>query len=150
MMKKWVSHAGLPMIFVRVRSWDASGLKIEIRQDSFPDQSHKLWPIPLTFTSSANPNEVMSLVLDKKLITIVVENVSPKDGWVQFNLKGVGYYIVQYEKKLYENLIQYRLNDMASIDRQLLVHTQFLLAEHGYCDTRDYIEVFDIKVQIKI
>jgi len=57
----------------------------------------------------------MSLLLDKKAIAIVVQNVSPKDGWVQFNLKSIGYYLVHYDRRLYENLIEHRLADMTSL-----------------------------------
>jgi len=57
MMQSWLSQSGYPFIFIKIISWDSNGLKIQISQDSFPKQSQKIWPIPITFTSSANPME---------------------------------------------------------------------------------------------
>ena len=82
----------------------------------------------------------MKFLLEKKSIIIGIKNIKP-DGWIHFNCESEGYFLVHYDQALYENLVSQQLQDFSPVDKQFFFHSQFLLVEHGYLDTRCYIEL---------
>ena len=70
-----------------------------------------------------------------------------EDGWVQFNAGSNGYYVVHYDQALYENLISTQLQNLTPVDKQFFVHSQFLLVEHGFLDTRSAVSMSAYTIQ---
>ena len=85
--------------------------------------------IPITFSTSKAPGEVVeNCVLDSKTIQVVLRNISKND-WVKVNPGTVGYYRTQYPPEMLEKFVPaIKDKSLPPLDRLGLLDDLFAMA----------------------
>ncbi|XP_066509894.1 endoplasmic reticulum aminopeptidase 2-like isoform X1 [Hoplias malabaricus] len=137
MMYTWTLQKGIPLVTVK-----RQGTKLYIEQERFlktvqPSdplwqsmQAGYLWHIPLTYKTSHSSNEIRHILQTKSDVLQLDEDVK----WVKFNTDMNGYYMIHYDDKGWNALIELlRVNHTAVSfkDRANLIHNAFQLVTAG-------------------
>ncbi|KAJ2952363.1 hypothetical protein O0L34_g4648 [Tuta absoluta] len=136
-MKVWVEEPGFPVIQVDV---DSVADILNLRQERFfisptATQTEQLWPIPLTFTTAANPdwnNLTPSHVMTGRTMPIQV-NIGESD-WVIFNVKQKGIYRVNYNVENWQKIaaaLKGNLSSIHHLNRAQIVDDVFAFMRSG-------------------
>lgn len=135
-MDTWTRQMGFPLItvdlrddsvvFTQKRYLTNSSAKYDISESPF----NYRWEVPITFVTSAAPGMIHTAWM-KKTDEEVVVKLEEKVDWVKVNYHNIGYYMVNYEPKVWEKLrtvleTNYQTFDPA--DRASLLNDAFSLA----------------------
>ncbi|XP_036454683.1 endoplasmic reticulum aminopeptidase 2 isoform X2 [Colossoma macropomum] len=137
MMYTWTLQKGIPLVTVK-----RQGTKLYIEQERFlrtfqPSdplwqsmQAGYLWQIPLTYKTSHSNNEMRHILQTKSDVLVLDEDVD----WVKFNTDMNGYYIIHYDTKGWNALIELLKVNHSAVsfkDRANLIHNAFQLVTAG-------------------
>ncbi|XP_023241826.1 glutamyl aminopeptidase-like [Centruroides sculpturatus] len=136
-MDTWTRQKGFPMVTIKTDT-DSNSLiasqKVFSRNPGEKSQeSDTVWSIPLSYTSSSNETGLVWLH-DKSEKRI---RLNSSFSWIKFNNQQYGYFIVNYERSLWDKLLKALRNDFEAFspsDRSNLLFDSFQLAWSGYLD----------------
>uniref|UniRef100_A0A673MPW6 Aminopeptidase n=1 Tax=Sinocyclocheilus rhinocerous TaxID=307959 RepID=A0A673MPW6_9TELE len=129
-MDTWTLQEGFPLITVEVK-----GQEVTLKQERFlreantsktTNTSSFLWQVPLTYITSHSSAVQRFLLKSEKDVLYLPEKVD----WIKFNVDLRGYYIVHYESRGWDALInqlQQNHSVFSSNDRASLIHDIFQL-----------------------
>ncbi|CAJ0576774.1 unnamed protein product, partial [Mesorhabditis spiculigera] len=136
----WIQQMGFPLLSVRRIDENT----VEIRQKRFkanPSQKDQAqyaenplgykWDIPIWYQVGGRPQRIVWLPFDKEKITI---HVSEREGTLIINPEAIGYYRVNYDAELWEQIAQQLDKDPKAIPplgRCRLIDDAFQLASAG-------------------
>ncbi|ELK01597.1 Puromycin-sensitive aminopeptidase, partial [Pteropus alecto] len=102
------------------------------------------WMVPITVSTSEDPNYVkLKILMDKPEMNVVLKNVKP-DQWVKLNLGTVGFYRTQYSAAMLESLLPgIRDLSLPPVDRLGLQNDLFSLARAGIISTVEVLKVME-------
>lgn len=69
-------------------------------------------------------------MLTTKSQTITLHGIDESNGWVHFNPNHTTYCIFEYPDRLRDLLKKNRWNGLTSTERQMMIHSEYLLAQH--------------------
>ncbi|XP_047485886.1 glutamyl aminopeptidase-like [Penaeus chinensis] len=138
-MDTWTRQMGYPVVSVKRAQGDAT--KLEVRQERFladPEAQSAddspfgyRWDIPVTFITDRSPREQVWFEKEMEKVTF---NIPSGTSWVKLNVGQFGYYRVNYEASMWQDLIDLLLNDhevLSPTDRSSLLNDAFSLADAG-------------------
>ncbi|XP_045230841.1 puromycin-sensitive aminopeptidase isoform X3 [Macaca fascicularis] len=102
------------------------------------------WMVPITISTSEDPNQAkLKILMDKPEMNVVLKNVKP-DQWVKLNLGTVGFYRTQYSSAMLESLLPgIRDLSLPPVDRLGLQNDLFSLARAGIISTVEVLKVME-------
>uniref|UniRef100_A0A671MLJ2 Aminopeptidase n=1 Tax=Sinocyclocheilus anshuiensis TaxID=1608454 RepID=A0A671MLJ2_9TELE len=126
-MDTWTLQEGFPLITVEVKGQEVT-LKQErfLREANTSKTTNFLWQVPLTYITSHSSAVQRFLLKSEKDVLYLPEKVD----WIKFNVNLRGYYIVHYESRGWDALInqlQQNHSVFSSNDRASLIHDIFQL-----------------------
>uniref|UniRef100_A0A673MHX7 Aminopeptidase n=1 Tax=Sinocyclocheilus rhinocerous TaxID=307959 RepID=A0A673MHX7_9TELE len=126
-MDTWTLQEGFPLITVEVKGQEVT-LKQErfLREANTSKTTNFLWQVPLTYITSHSSAVQRFLLKSEKDVLYLPEKVD----WIKFNVDLRGYYIVHYESRGWDALInqlQQNHSVFSSNDRASLIHDIFQL-----------------------
>ncbi|KAJ0178636.1 hypothetical protein K1T71_005411 [Dendrolimus kikuchii] len=146
-LEPWITLTGYPLIHVGLRQ---GGVLITQERFSITQQNHVHFIVPLTYTTSRNPNfeepNTYPMLMMDATTTLNMALDEDEGEFVLFNIQGQGYYRVNYDGELWERIID-ALNDPDSreeihpLNRATLVDDALNLARSGRLD-------YDIAFQV--
>lgn len=137
-LNTWIRQKGLPVVIVA-----REGNNFRLTQKRFltdPDNEGKetvesdykyKWSIPITFVTSAKPNDVQRAWFHHDKESLLIE-VTETIEWIKFNKDQVGYYRVFYDAEMWKSLnkaLEDDVDSMTALDRAHLLNDVFSLAE---------------------
>lgn len=147
-MTTWIKQMGFPVISA---SAEQVGTKrvLTLTQSKFtadgvePNEDY-FWVVPITISTANAPTEIaVSKILDKKSMTIEIENVGEKD-WVKINPGTIGYYRTRYTPQMLDLLIPaIKSQTLPPLDRLGLIDDLFALVQAGRAPTREVLKLID-------
>ena len=131
-MKAWITKKGYPVITAKLQ-----GSKIKLRQEKFtllgkPDD--ELWPIPLIVWREKAKEAVL---FDKREMEI------PSKDFVKLDSGSTGFYRVQYDEALTENIMKHA-SLMGVLDKWGILNDMTALFMSGKIGFKDYLPVLDL------
>ncbi|KAG0694651.1 Glutamyl aminopeptidase [Chionoecetes opilio] len=139
-MDTWTRQMGLPVLSVSKSPTDVN--KLVVRQKRFlsdptavsgEDSPYNyLWDVPVTFTSDTSPRELHWFMRDMDKLVVTRP---PGSSWVKFNVGQYGYYRVNYDPELWQELIALLTTNpeaLSPTDRASLLDDAFNLASAGH------------------
>uniref|UniRef100_A0A7N4NG19 Aminopeptidase n=1 Tax=Sarcophilus harrisii TaxID=9305 RepID=A0A7N4NG19_SARHA len=148
-MSTWTKQMGFPLIYVEAEQVeDDRVLKLSQRKFSasgpYSGEDCPQWMVPITISTSDEPNEAkLKILMEKPEMTVVLKNVKP-DQWVKLNLGTVGFYRTQYSSAMLESLLPgIRDLSLPPVDRLGLQNDLFSLARAGIISTVDVLKVME-------
>ncbi|XP_026737103.1 membrane alanyl aminopeptidase-like isoform X2 [Trichoplusia ni] len=100
----WIKNNGYPVLNVLLRR---GGVFVSQERFGFASQTPVSYDIPITFTTSVNPNFVDTMYPSGTLGgTDTIDMDLDEEDWVLFNIQGQGYYRVNYDPELWETLTE--------------------------------------------
>ncbi|XP_030032718.2 membrane alanyl aminopeptidase [Manduca sexta] len=137
-LEPWIGESGYPLLHVGLRQ---GGVLVTQERFSFGPRPHINFPIPITYTTSVNPDfsddNIRPIVVTDA--TVAFNMVLDEEDWVLFNIQGQGYYRVNYDGDLWERIIE-ALEDeelreeIHPLNRATLVDDALNLARAGKLD----------------
>ncbi|CAL4084418.1 unnamed protein product [Meganyctiphanes norvegica] len=137
-MDTWTRQMGFPVLNIKT----ANSGKIEVRQERFladpdavsPNDSKYgyKWDVPVTFITNLNQN-TKQLWLYRSMGKLLVDKPAGST-WIKFNADQRGYYRVNYDEQMWQELIAALKTDheaLAPADRAGLIDDAFALAQSG-------------------
>ncbi|CAH0605710.1 unnamed protein product [Chrysodeixis includens] len=104
LMTPWIKNNGYPVLNVERRR---GGVFVSQERFGFASQTPISYDIPITFTTSVNPNFEDTLYPSGVLGgTDTIDMDLDEEDWVLFNIQGQGYYRVNYDGDLWEILTE--------------------------------------------
>ncbi|CAG5041313.1 unnamed protein product [Parnassius apollo] len=112
-----VQTTGYPTIHVGLRQ---GGVLVTQERFSFSPVDHINYLVPITYTSSINPNFDSDNIYPVMMMeaTTTLNMVLDDEDWVLFNIQGQGYYRVNYDADLWERIIE----ALVDPDRREVIH----------------------------
>ncbi|XP_026755599.2 aminopeptidase N-like [Galleria mellonella] len=105
-VNSWAQNTGYPTLHVSIRRM---GIFVTQERFSFTYQSgvDVIYPVPITYTTSANPNFTSQNTYPQIVMQHVmsINMVLDDNDWVLLNIQGQGYYRVNYDIDLWKRLI---------------------------------------------
>lgn len=131
-MKAWITKKGYPAITAKLQ-----GSKIKLRQEKFtllgkPDD--ELWPIPLIVWREKAKEAVL---FDKREMEI------PSKDFVKLDFGSTGFYRVQYDEALTENIMKHA-SLMGVLDKWGILNDMTALFMSGKIGFKDYLPILDL------
>ncbi|XP_014370589.2 membrane alanyl aminopeptidase [Papilio machaon] len=105
-LEAWVETTGYPTIHVGLRQ---GGVLITQERFAFSPVAQRNYEIPITYTTSENPNFGDNNIHPISVIdgtTTLDLDIDEEEGWIIFNIQAQGYYRVNYDPDLWDNLIE--------------------------------------------
>ncbi|XP_056602424.1 leucyl-cystinyl aminopeptidase isoform X1 [Triplophysa dalaica] len=148
MMNTWTVQKGFPLVTVT-----RNGTQVTLTQEHFllnaeiaPTHDSSLWHIPLTYV-----NDSCSTLSSCKQVFYLKEKTATlklpdQVKWLKFNYKSDGFYIVNYDDKGWEALIEALRNDIKVLtykDRASLINNVFALSRLGKVPFRLVLNLMD-------
>lgn len=133
-MDTWTRQKGFPVVNVKL---DEDPNYVVVSQEIFSRNPHEksdnyIWSIPLSYRTSSNETGLVWLH-DKSEKRIQLNTSS----WIKFNNYQSGYFIVNYDRQLWNKIIdalQLHPEVFSSADRSNLIFDAFQLAWSGYLE----------------
>jgi len=112
--------------------------------DGSPPDGDYTWVIPITVSTSRDPNKIAkTFLLDQKSMEVVLDDVSAED-WIKVNPGTVGYYRTRYSKEMLEKLMPAVRNmELPPLDRLGLIDDMFAMVQAGQASTAEVLELID-------
>ncbi|XP_045494179.1 aminopeptidase N-like [Colias croceus] len=135
-MESWTLENNYPIIRVGLQQ---TGVFVSQERFGYSSRPRTVYMVPLTYTSSVNPNFDNIYPVMVMESTVSIDIVLDEEDWVLFNIQGQGYYRVNYENELWERIIE-ALEDperraiIHPINRATLVDDALNLARAGKVD----------------
>ncbi|XP_013142060.1 PREDICTED: membrane alanyl aminopeptidase-like isoform X2 [Papilio polytes] len=104
-LEAWVQTTGYPTIHVGLRQ---GGVLITQERFAFSPVAQRNYEIPITYTTNENPNFDDDNIHPVSVIdgtTTLDLDIDEDEGWIIFNIQAQGYYRVNYDPDLWDNLI---------------------------------------------
>nr|XP_036220181.1 puromycin-sensitive aminopeptidase-like isoform X2 [Bactrocera oleae] len=148
-MSTWIKLKGFPVVSVEsVQKGDNQRL-LKLTQNKFtadgsaPDGDYT-WVIPVTVSTSRDPNKIAkTFLLDQKSMEVVLEDVSADD-WVKINPGTVGFYRTRYSKEMLEKLLPaVQKMELPPLDRLGLIDDMFAMVQAGQASTAEVLKLID-------
>ncbi|XP_054732013.1 puromycin-sensitive aminopeptidase isoform X1 [Anastrepha obliqua] len=148
-MSTWIKLKGFPVVSVEsVQKGDNQRL-LKLVQNKFtadgstPDSDYT-WVIPVTISTSRDPNKIAkTFLLDQKSMEVVLDDVSAND-WVKINPGTVGFYRTRYSKEMLEKLLPaVREMVLPPLDRLGLIDDMFAMVQAGQASTAEVLQLID-------
>ncbi|XP_065362335.1 puromycin-sensitive aminopeptidase isoform X2 [Calliphora vicina] len=148
-MSSWIKLKGFPVVSVDCEQLDGNKRLLRLTQNKFtadgsmPDGDYT-WVIPITISTSKNPNSIAKTVLlDQKSMEVVLDDVNADD-WIKVNPGTVGYYRTRYSKEMLEKLMPAVRNmELPPLDRLGLIDDMFAMVQAGQASTAEVLELID-------
>ncbi|XP_053994553.1 puromycin-sensitive aminopeptidase isoform X1 [Hylaeus volcanicus] len=145
-MSTWTEQQGFPVVKVRHRQ-EGNDRILSLSQERFladgsSDTENSLWMIPISVSTSNNPEEcVLTDLLDEKTKDFQVKNVSA-DSWVKINPGTVGFYRTYYSPEALSLLLP-AVKDRAlpPLDRLGLLDDLFAMVQAGRAPTVELLQL---------
>lgn len=140
-MSLWTRQMGYPVISVRSEQ-AGNNRKFYLKQSQFwadgssSSGDSQMWMVPIEFSSSKAPNEVLhEVLLDKREAEVVISGVGEND-WVKLNPGSAGFYRVQYSTEMLQ-MFKPAVADLSlpPLDRLGLLGDLFALVQSGQTST---------------
>ncbi|XP_076658475.1 puromycin-sensitive aminopeptidase isoform X2 [Halictus rubicundus] len=145
-MSMWTEQQGFPVVRVRHRQ-DGNDRILTLSQERFlagggEDTSNTLWMIPVSVSTSKNPNEcVLTDLLDEKTKEFKIKDVSA-DSWVKINPGTVGFYRTYYSQDALSLLLPaVKDRSLPPLDRLGLLDDLFAVAQAGSASTVEVLQL---------
>ncbi|XP_050337448.1 puromycin-sensitive aminopeptidase isoform X2 [Bactrocera neohumeralis] len=148
-MSTWIKLKGFPVVSVEsVQNSDNQRL-LKLTQNKFtadgsaPDGDYT-WVIPVTVSTSRDPNKIAkTFLLDQKSMEVVLDDVTADD-WVKINPGTVGFYRTRYSKEMLEKLLPaVRKMELPPLDRLGLIDDMFAMVQAGQASTAEVLKLID-------
>ncbi|XP_021784821.1 puromycin-sensitive aminopeptidase isoform X3 [Papio anubis] len=148
-MNTWTKQMGFPLIYVEAEQVEDDRL-LRLSQKkfcaggSYVGEDCPQWMVPITISTSEDPNQAkLKILMDKPEMNVVLKNVKP-DQWVKLNLGTVGFYRTQYSSAMLESLLPgIRDLSLPPVDRLGLQNDLFSLARAGIISTVEVLKVME-------
>lgn len=146
-MSTWVKQMGFPVINVSSVQ-EGNKRVLTLTQSKFTangnDNEDYFWMVPITISTSKSPNNIAhTTILDKKSMTIELDNVEESD-WVKVNPGTVGYYRTRYTPEMLDQLRPaIRNQTLPPLDRLGLIDDLFALVQAGRAPTTEVLKLID-------
>ncbi|XP_030380282.1 puromycin-sensitive aminopeptidase [Scaptodrosophila lebanonensis] len=148
-MSTWIKLKGFPVVSVESEQSGSSKRILRLTQRKFTADGSKpdgdyLWVIPITVSTSRNPNEIAkTFLLDQPSMEVVLDDVQPND-WIKINPGTVGYYRTRYSKEMLEKLLPavYKM-ELPPLDRLGLIDDMFAMVQAGQASTAEVLKLVD-------
>uniref|UniRef100_A0A2K6UMK3 Aminopeptidase n=1 Tax=Saimiri boliviensis boliviensis TaxID=39432 RepID=A0A2K6UMK3_SAIBB len=148
-MNTWTKQMGFPLIYVEAEQVEDDRLlrlsqKKFCASGSYVGEDCPQWMVPITISTSEDPNQAkLKILMDKPEMNVVLKNVKP-DQWVKLNLGTVGFYRTQYSSAMLESLLPgIRDLSLPPVDRLGLQNDLFSLARAGIISTVEVLKVME-------
>uniref|UniRef100_A0A250YLM6 Aminopeptidase n=1 Tax=Castor canadensis TaxID=51338 RepID=A0A250YLM6_CASCN len=148
-MNTWTKQMGFPLIYVEDEQVEDDRLlrlsqKKFCASGPFVGEDCPQWMVPITISTSEDPNQAkLKILMDKSEMNVVLKNVNP-DQWVKLNLGTVGFYRTQYSSAMLESLLPgIRDLSLPPVDRLGLQNDLFSLARAGIISTVEVLKVME-------
>lgn len=112
--------------------------------DGFEPNEEYFWMVPITISTSKSPSEiVVTKILDKKTMTVEIDDVAKND-WIKINPGTIGYYRTRYTPEMLDLLIPaIKSQTLPPLDRLGLIDDLFALVQAGTAPTREVLKLID-------
>ncbi|XP_023296765.2 puromycin-sensitive aminopeptidase isoform X2 [Lucilia cuprina] len=148
-MSSWIKLKGFPVVNVECEQLEGNKRLLRLKQNKFTADGSKpdgdyTWVIPITVSTSKNPNSIAkTFLLEQKSMEVVLEDVSADD-WIKINPGTVGYYRTRYSKEMLEKLMPAVRNmELPPLDRLGLIDDMFAMVQAGQASTAEVLELID-------
>ncbi|XP_050529009.1 puromycin-sensitive aminopeptidase isoform X2 [Daktulosphaira vitifoliae] len=149
-MSTWTLQKGFPVITIEKEEENSDGSRVltvsqrKFTADGQVDDKGSLWMVPLTFSTSRNPNIVCHKdIMDKYKTTITIPaNIIAPGEWLKVNPSTVGYYRTCYTPKLLKNFIpSISSKTLPPLDRLGLLDDLSALVQAGLSRTDEVLDL---------
>jgi len=133
MMISWTSKPGLPVVKVKKSSNNSFSLSQYrfLLSNSKQLSNNSFWYIPISYILNEEPNTIHRTLLTEANMSL---NVNSTKNWIKLNHNQAGYYIVDYDEEIWEDLISQMLKDhqiFSTSDRVSLLSDAFTSSRVG-------------------
>lgn len=146
-MSSWIKYKGFPVVTVESNQKSNTQRVLRLTQSKFTADGsqpakNNLWVIPISVSTSRNPNQIAkTFLLEKESMEIVLDNVS-SDDWIKINPGTVGYYRTRYSKEMLEKLMPaVESMQLPPLDRLGLIDDMFAMVQAGKASTVDVLRL---------
>ncbi|XP_034939520.1 membrane alanyl aminopeptidase-like [Chelonus insularis] len=157
-LKNWISQKGFPVVHVKIENNTVNLSQTPFRNNPSEINSRYIWNIPITWTSSANKDfsatkRFFFLKTQEDSFQMDETNQIDQNGWVIFNLQQIGYYRVNYDLKMWnqirKTLLSPSYTDIHQNNRAAIIDDLFNLAKGGYVDYATALSMTEYLIQEK-
>ncbi|XP_026481703.1 puromycin-sensitive aminopeptidase-like [Ctenocephalides felis] len=148
LMSTWTFQPGYPLIRVfEVHQGETRNITLTQERffaDGKPDTEHRLWLIPITISTSKNPNKVAhSILMESPTLEVQLNNVSRGD-WIKVNPGCTGYYRCVYSPFAVRHFSK-AIKDarLPPNDRLGLMDDMLACARAGFVDTGNLLRFME-------
>lgn len=145
-MSTWTKQQGFPLVKVQHRQ-DGNDRVLTLSQERFladgsVDPENSQWIIPISVSTSKNPEEhVLKVLLDEKTKEFVVKDV-PESSWVKINPGTIGFYRTRYSPEALALLFPaVKDHTLPPLDRLGLLDDLFAMVQAGHASTVEVLEL---------
>ncbi|XP_063226837.1 puromycin-sensitive aminopeptidase isoform X2 [Bacillus rossius redtenbacheri] len=145
-MSTWTKQMGFPVVKVSSRQ-DGADRRLTIVQEKFcadgkADGKEQLWMVPVTFSTSRDPEAVVhQTVLDVRSADVCLSDVAASD-WVKVNPGTVGYYRTQYPPDMLAQFVPAIADrSLPPLDRLGLLDDLFAMVQAGHTPTVEALKL---------
>ncbi|XP_050478927.1 puromycin-sensitive aminopeptidase isoform X1 [Bombus huntii] len=145
-MSTWTEQQGFPVVRVQHRQ-EGSDRILSLSQERFladgsVDTGNSLWIIPISISTSKNPEEcVLKALFDEKTKEFKVKNV-PEDHWVKINPGTIGFYRTHYSPEALSLLLPaVKDHALPPLDRLGLLDDLFAMVQAGHASTVEVLQL---------
>lgn len=147
-MSTWTKQMGFPVVKV-LNEQIGNDRKLTIMQEKFcadgtSNSNGCLWMIPVMFSTSKSPEEVVhNTVLQTSSSEVILKNVSANE-WVKVNPGTVGYYRTQYPPDMLAQFVPaIRDKTLPPLDRLGLLDDLFAMVQAGHTPTVEVLKLME-------
>ncbi|XP_064546193.1 puromycin-sensitive aminopeptidase isoform X1 [Drosophila montana] len=146
-MSSWTKYKGFPVVSVESEQKSKTQRLLRLTQRKFTADGSKadedcLWVVPISVSTSRNPNQIAkTFLLEKASMEVVLDNVSEGD-WIKINPGTVGYYRTRYSEAMLGQLLPAVENmELPPLDRLGLIDDMFAMVQAGQASTVDVLQL---------
>jgi len=147
-MGTWTKKMGFPVVKVTSRQeGDKRILHLEQRRfiaDGSQDEEKTQWQIPISISTSADPNKAaFKMLLKEKQQDFTLDGVKA-DQWVKLNAGVPGYFRVQYSDEMLKQLLPaIKGNQLRATDRFNICSDVFALVRAGAISATSFLDLLE-------
>lgn len=138
-METWENQPGFPVVTVKKENG-----KVIFTQERFIKGNGEIYAIPISFATAKNPNfedKTAALWMTTKQLEIDYD-----DDWIIANIQNSGYYYVNYDDKLWNDITSQLLRNHSTIHYLNRIHltlNHYWLARKGLANKANLLKMFD-------
>lgn len=145
-MSSWTKRQGFPVVKVDYRE-EGNDKVLSLSQERFladgsVDSTDNVWIIPISISSSQNPNKtIFNGLLDAKTKEFTIKDV-PKGTWLKLNPGTIGFYRTRYSRSALAPLLPaIKDQTLPPLDRLGLLDDLFAMVQAGHSSTIELLEL---------